>query len=198
VMDSGKILLVNLSKGKIGEINAKLLGMVIVGKILMAALSRVDTPEQDRKDFYLYMDEFQNVTTESIAQILSEARKYKLALILAHQFIAQLKEEISKAVFGNVGSLIAFRVGAEDAEFLEKQFAPIFTASDLVNVDNRNCFAKLLINNELSKPFNMKTYPPTKGDQETANYLKELSRLKYGRDAKIVNREIMDRSKLAG
>jgi hypothetical protein len=198
VMDSGKILLVNLSKGKIGEINAKLLGMVVVGKILMAALSRVDTPENERKDFYLYMDEFQNVTTDSIAQILSEARKYKLALILAHQFIAQLKEEISKAVFGNVGSLIAFRVGAEDAEFLEKQFTPIFTASDLVNVDNRNCFAKLLINNELSKPFNMKTYPPTRGDQESANYLKELSRLKYGRDAKIVNREIMDRSKLAG
>ncbi|MFA5777442.1 MAG: TraM recognition domain-containing protein [Parcubacteria group bacterium] len=197
IMDSGKILLVNLSKGKIGEINAKLLGMVIVGKILMAALSRVDTPEDQRKDFYLYMDEFQNVTTDSIAQILSEARKYKLALILAHQFIAQLKEEISKAVFGNVGSIVAFRIGAEDAEFLEKQFSPIFTASDLVNVDNRNCFAKLLVNNELSKPFNMKTYPPTRGDQETANYLKELSRLKYGRDASIVNREIMDRSKIA-
>jgi len=197
IMDSGKILLVNLSKGKIGEINAKLLGMVIVGKILMAALSRVDTPEDQRKDFYLYMDEFQNVTTDSIAQILSEARKYRLALVLAHQFIAQLKEEISKAVFGNVGSICAFRVGAEDAEFLEKQFAPIFTANDLVNVDNRNLFAKLLINNELSKPFNMKTYAPTPGDQETANFIKELSRLKYGRDAGIVNKEIMDRSKIA-
>lgn len=197
IMDSGKILLVNLSKGKIGEINARLLGMVVVGKILMAALSRVDTAEDERKDFYLYMDEFQNVTTDSIAQILSEARKYRLALILAHQFIAQLKEEISKAVFGNVGSICAFRVGAEDAEFLEKQFAPVFSASDLVNVDNRNLFAKVLINNELSKPFNMKTYPPTHGDQETANYLKELSRLKYGRDAKIVNQEIMERSKIA-
>jgi len=197
IMDSGKILLVNLSKGKIGEINARLLGMVVVGKILMAALSRVDTAEQDRKDFYLYMDEFQNVTTNSIAQILSEARKYKLCLVIAHQFIAQLKEEISKAVFGNVGSLTAFRVGAEDAEFLEKQFAPVFSANDLVNVDNRNCFAKLLINNELSKPFSMKTYPPTKGDQQTANYLKELSRLKYGRDANIVNREILERAKFA-
>lgn len=196
IMDNKKILLVNLSKGKIGEINARLLGMVMVGKILMAALSRVDIPENDRKDFYLYMDEFQNVTTDSIAQILSEARKYRLSLILAHQFIAQLKEEISKAVFGNVGSLCAFRVGAEDAEFLEKQFVPVFTANDLVNVDNRNLFAKVLINNELSKPFNMKTYAPTSGDQETANYLKELSRLKYGRDAKIVNKEIMDRSKL--
>lgn len=197
LMDSGKIVLVNLSKGKIGEINAKLLGMVIVGKILMAALSRVDTPEAERRDFYLYLDEFQNVTTTSIAQILSEARKYKLVLILAHQFIAQLKEEISKAVFGNVGSLTVFRVGPEDAEFLEKQFAPVFTANDIVNVDNYQCFVRLLMNNELTKPFNMKTYPPTHGDQEVANALKELSRLRYGRDAAIVNREIMTRMKMA-
>ncbi len=197
LMDDGKIVLVNLSKGKIGEINAKLLGMVIVGKILMAALSRVDIPESERKDFYLYLDEFQNVTTNSIAQILSEARKYKLVLILAHQFIAQLKEEISKAVFGNVGSLTVFRVGPEDAEFLEKQFAPVFTANDIVNVDNYQCFARLLMNNELTKPFNMKTYPPTHGDQEVANALKELSRLRYGRDATIVNREIMTRMQMA-
>lgn len=197
IMDSGKILLINLSKGKIGEINARLLGMVIVGKILMAGLSRVDIPEADRRDFYLYLDEFQNVTTTSIAQILSEARKYRLVLILAHQFIAQLKEEISKAVFGNVGSLTVFRVGPEDAEFLEKQFAPVFTANDIVNVDNYQCFARLLMNNELTKPFNMKTYPPTHGDQEIANALKELSRLRYGRDATIVNREIMSRMQLA-
>ncbi len=196
-MDNGKIILVNLSKGKIGEINARLLGMVIVGKILMAALSRVDTPEADRKDFYLYMDEFQNVTTNSIAQILSEARKYRLVLVIAHQFIAQLKEEISKAVFGNVGSMIAFRVGPEDGEFLEKQFGPVFTAKDLVNVDNRNCFARLLMNNELTKPFNMKTYAPTNGNQEIANALKELSRLRFGRDADIVNREIMERTGIA-
>ena len=196
IMNNKKILLVNLSKGRIGEINARLLGMVVVGKILMSALSRVDIPEAERVDFYLYLDEFQNVTTNSIAQILSEARKYKLDLIIAHQFIAQLKEEISKAVFGNVGSICAFRVGAEDADFLEKQFAPNFTANDLVNVDNRNLFAKLLVNNELTKPFNMKTYPPTKGDQEIANAFKELSRLKYGRDKNIVNREIMDRTKI--
>lgn len=197
IMDGGKILIVNLSKGRIGEINARLLGMVLVGKILMSALSRVDIPENERKDFYLYLDEFQNVTTNSISQILSEARKYHLCLILAHQFIAQLKEEISKAVFGNVGSLCAFRVGAEDAEFLEKQFAPIFSVNDLVNVDNRNLFAKILINNELTKPFNLKTFPPTAGNQEMANQLKELSRLKYGRDAQIVNREILERAKLA-
>ncbi|MDD2766695.1 MAG: type IV secretion system DNA-binding domain-containing protein [Candidatus Moranbacteria bacterium] len=197
IMDGKKILLVNLSKGKIGEINAKLLGMVIVGKILMAALSRVDTPEEERTDFYLYMDEFQNVTTNSIAQILSEARKYRLVLTMAHQFIAQLKEEISKAVFGNVGSLVSFRIGSEDAEFLEKQFLPVFSARDLMNVDNRNCFARLLMNNELTKPFNMKTYAPTNGSQEIANALKELSRLRYGRDATIVNREIMNRMRLA-
>lgn len=195
-MDSKKILLINLSKGKIGEINARLLGMVVVGKILMAALSRADTPEEERKDFYLYLDEFQNVTTSSVAQVLSEARKYRLCLILAHQFIGQLKEEISKAVFGNVGSMVVFRVGPEDAEFLEKQVTPTFTKKDLVNVDNYQGFARILINSQLTKPFNMKTYPPTAGDQEVANALKELSRLKYGRDKKIVNQEIMERTKM--
>ena len=196
IMDNKKILLVNLSKGKIGEINASLLGMVIVGTILMASLSRVDTPEADRIDFYLYMDEFQNVTTNSIAQILSEARKYKLNLIIAHQFIAQLKEEISKAVFGNVGSIVAFRVGAEDAEFLVKQFEPVFTTNDLVNVDNYDAFAKILVNGVVSKPFNIQTYPPTAGNREIAGALKELSRLKYGRDRDIVNQEITERSKI--
>lgn len=197
IMDTGKILLVKLSKGKIGEINAHLLGMVVVGKILMNALARGDMPEDQRRDFYLYLDEFQNVTTNSISQILSEARKYHLCLIIAHQFIGQLKEEISKAVFGNVGSLVSLRVGPDDGEFLEKQFAPVFTANDLVNVDNYQGFARVLINGELSKPFNIKFFPGTKGDQVTANYLKELSRLKYGRDANIVNREIMERARFA-
>lgn len=197
IMDTGKILLVKLSKGKIGEINAHLLGMVVVGKILMNALARGDVPEEQRKDFYLYLDEFQNVTTNSISQILSEARKYHLCLIIAHQFIGQLSEDISKAVFGNVGSMVALRVGPEDAEFLEKQFAPTFVANDMVNVDNYNGFARLLLNGESTKPFNVKFYPPTKGDQVAANYYKELSRLKYGRDARIVNREIMERVRLA-
>ena len=197
IMDTGKILLVKLSKGKIGEINAHLLGMVVVGKILMNALARGDMPEDQRRDFYLYLDEFQNVTTNSISQILSEARKYHLCLIIAHQFIGQLKEEISKAVFGNVGSLVSLRVGPDDGEFLEKQFAPVFTANDLVNVDNYQGFARVRINGELSKPFNIKFFPGTKGDQVTANYLKELSRLKYGRDANIVNREIMERARFA-
>lgn len=196
IMDEGKILLINLSKGRIGEINSHLLGMVFVGKILMAALSRTDMPESERKDFYLYIDEFQNVTTDSISQILSEARKYKLNLIIAHQFIGQLSEEISKAVFGNVGSMCAFRVGPEDADFLEKQFEPVFTANDLINVNNYSGFAKLLINNETTKPFNINAYPPTVGNKEIPAYLKEMSRLKYGRDASIVNREIMSRTNL--
>ncbi len=194
VMDNQKILLVNLSKGKIGETNSHLLGMIVVGKLLMAGLGRVDMAEQDRKDFYLYIDEFQNVTTDSIAQILSEARKYRLALIIAHQFIGQLSEGISKAVFGNVGSLAAYRVGPEDAEFLEKQFAPIFTAQDLTNVDNYHYFAKLLLNNVSTSPFNMKAPLPTEGNLDIVEPIKELSRLKYGRDREIVEREVVGRT----
>ncbi|QQS60928.1 MAG: type IV secretion system DNA-binding domain-containing protein [Candidatus Moraniibacteriota bacterium] len=192
-MDEEKILLINLSKGRIGEINSYLLGMIIVGKILMASLSRVDISENERKDFYLYIDEFQNVTTDSISQILSEARKYRLSLTIAHQFIGQLSEGISKAVFGNVGSMAAFRVGPEDAEFLEKQFAPIFSASDLLNVDNYSCFVRLLLNNESTKPFNIKTYPSTQGNIDQVSLIKQYSRLRYGRDAKIIEEEIRNR-----
>ncbi|QQS20915.1 MAG: type IV secretion system DNA-binding domain-containing protein [Candidatus Moraniibacteriota bacterium] len=197
IMDEGKILLINLSKGKLGETNSHLLGMIVAGKILMAALARADMKEESRRDFSFYIDEFQNVTTDSIAQILSEARKYRLNLIIAHQFIGQLSENISKAVFGNVGSLVAFRVGPEDAEFLEKQFEPIFTARDLVNVDNRKAFVRLLINSQSSKPFNLLVSPPTSGDEELALHLRELSRLRFGRDVDIVHREIMERTKLA-
>lgn len=198
LMDEGKILLVNLSKGKIGEINSHLLGMIIVGKLLMAALSRGDLDEDKRKDFYLYIDEFQNFTTDSISQILSEARKYRLCLTVAHQFIGQLSEDISKAVFGNVGSICSFRVGPEDAEFLEKQFAPVFDANDLVNIDNYTCYAKLLINNESNKAFDMKIYPPTKGSTELREAYKELSRYKYGRSRDVVEREILDRYRMVG
>lgn len=193
IMDSQKILLINLSKGKIGETNSHLLGMIIVGKLLMAALGRVDMLEKDRKDFYLYIDEFQNVTTDSIAQILSEARKYRLALIIAHQFIGQLSEDISKAVFGNVGSLAAYRVGPEDAEFLEKQFEPVFKSQDLINVDNYNYFAKLLINNITTTPFNISAPYPTDGNPDIVEPVKELSRLKYGRDRDVVEQEVMTR-----
>ena len=145
VMDNGKILLINLSKGKIGDINAGLLGMVFTGKILMAALSRVDIADAgERRDFNLYIDEFQNFTTDSIATILSEARKYRLNLTMAHQFIAQLTDKIKDAVFGNVGSMLVFRVGVQDAEFLVKQFEPVFNQNDLMNIDNLNAYAKIL------------------------------------------------------
>jgi len=176
VMDEGKIILVNLSKGKIGDINANLLGMVIVGKILMAALSRADMPREKRRDFNLYIDEFQNFTTDSISTILSEARKYGLNLSVAHQFIAQLEEKTKDAIFGNVGSIISFRVGPQDAEFMAKQFGPVFDENDLMNIDNYNACAKILINGQTSKPFNIKTIPPEKGSPETAERLKEISK----------------------
>lgn len=181
ILDNKKILLVNLSKGRIGDINANLLGMLIVGKLLIAALSRVDAPEEQRSDFYLYIDEFQNFTTESIATILAEARKYRLNLTIANQFIKQLADKIRDAVFGNVGSLAAFRVGADDAEFLKNQFDPVFTPQDLMNIDNFNCYVKLLINNQTSRPFNIKIDSPRESDPEIAQKIKEFSRMKYGK-----------------
>ena len=195
IMDEKKILLVNLSKGRLGDINANLIGLVLVGKISMAALSRVDMFGSGQKpnDFYLYIDEFQNVTTPSIATILSEARKYRLSLNLAHQYIAQLSEEIKKAVFGNVGSLAAFRVGPEDAEFLEGKFKPTFTAQDITKLDNYNAYLNLLVNGQPTKPFNIATFAPEKGDAAYAEKLKEYSYLKYGVPRDEVESEIMDR-----
>jgi len=183
VIDQKKILLVNLSKGRIGDINANLLGMLIVGKLLIAALSRVDVPEEQRSDFYLYIDEFQNFTTDSIATILAEARKYRLNLIIANQFIKQLVDKIKDAVFGNVGSLGVFRVGADDAESLKNQFEPVFTPQDLMNIDNFNCYVKLLINNQTTRPFNIKIDPPQISDTELAQKVKESSRMKYGKSS---------------
>ncbi len=193
VMDNQKILLVNLSKGRLGDLNSSFIGLILVGKLLMAALSRVDTTEEKRKDFYLYIDEFQNVTTDSIATILSEARKYRLDLTMTHQFIGQLKEEIKKAVFGNVGSIAAFRIGSDDAEFVAKQFKPIFGEQDLLNIDNRNCYVKLLVEGQTAPPFNMKTYSPEQGDREIAETASEISRQKYGRPREEVEREIVEK-----
>ncbi|PIR88556.1 MAG: hypothetical protein COU09_01590, partial [Candidatus Harrisonbacteria bacterium CG10_big_fil_rev_8_21_14_0_10_44_23] len=153
IMDQQKILLVNLSKGRLGELNSSLIGLIIVGKILMAAFSRADLSQEERKPFYLYIDEFQNVTTNTIETILSEARKYQLNLTVAHQFIDQLSEEIRKGVFGNVGSIAAFRVGTEDGEFLEKQFSPVFSRRDLINIDNFNCYLRMLINGQTAPAF---------------------------------------------
>ncbi len=192
IMDNRKIFLVNLSKGRLGDINSSLIGLIIVGKILMAAFSRVDIPDQEkRQDFYLYIDEFQNVTTDSIATILSEARKFRLDLTIAHQFVGQLQENIKKAVFGNVGSMASFRIGADDAEFIAKQFKPLFTEQDLMNLDNYNCYAKLLVKGQTAPPFSMKTYPTEKGNREVAEVVKEISRSTYGRPREEVEAEVM-------
>lgn len=195
-MDSGKILLINLSKGKIGDINAGLLGMVFAGKILMAALSRVDIADAGkRRDFNLYIDEFQNFTTDSIATILSEARKYRLNLTMAHQFIAQLTDNIKNAVFGNVGSMLVFRVGVTDAEFLVKQFEPVFNQGDLLNIDNLNAYAKLLIGGQTSRPFNLRVGTTSwgGGNRDLAAKLKEYSRMKYGQDRQAIEEGIYKR-----
>jgi hypothetical protein len=193
VMDDGKILLVNLAKGRLGDLNANLLGMIIVGKILMAALSRADIAQSSRRDFYLYIDEFQNFTTDSISIILSEARKYRLNLTVAHQFIAQLSEKIRDAVFGNVGSIIAFRVGAQDASTLVKQFTPVFTEQDLVNIDNFNAYVKLLVHGETTKPFNIRTRRAAKGAETAAAALRQASAERYGRPREEVEAEIYKR-----
>ncbi|MDO8510334.1 MAG: TraM recognition domain-containing protein, partial [bacterium] len=202
VMDERKILLVNLAKGRLGDLNAHLIGLILVGKILMAALSRVGSSDSGALEsagglppFYLYLDEFQNITTSSIATILSEARKYKLALTVAHQFIGQLDENIKNAVFGNVGSLASFRIGADDAEYLGKQFAPVFTPSDLINIENRHAYVKLLVNGTPSTSFSMETVAPPKGNREHIAKLKELSGLKFGKPREEIEAGIMERYK---
>ena len=210
IMDEGKILLVNLSKGRVGEMNAKLLGLIIVSKLQMAALSRADIRESERKDFYLYVDEFQNFITDAFESILSEARKYRLNLIIAHQYLAQLEQgagaqgagskSLRDAVFGNAGTMVTFRIGVEDAEAMAKEMAPTFNEFDLVNVERYNGFIKLMINGTASKPFNMATYAlpkPTDRQKEIAEAIRQLSRLKYGRPRAEVEAEVMEASMVA-
>lgn len=195
IMNGKKILVVNLSKGKLGDLNSQLLGALIVGKLTQAALERANLPPEQREDFYLYIDEFQNYTTPSISTILSEARKYKLCLNLAHQFIGQLPEDISKAVFGNVGSMALFRVGPEDAKFLVEFLKPVFSEYDLINLDSRNALIRLLVNGMVTQPFNLTTEMKDmlKPDVEIALAIKQLSRLKFGRDKAIIEEEIKTR-----
>jgi len=194
IMNEKKIFLANLSKGLTGEVNSSLLGLILISKIQMAAMKRAAIAESERKDFYLYIDEFQNFTTDSIASILSEARKYKLTLIMAHQYMPQLKQEIRDAVLGNVGTIGAFRIGAEDAENLEKQFEPGFSRFDLVNLDNQNVIIKMMINNKISTPFKMKTMMVPNGKPEIVEAIKKISKLKYSRPKAIVEEEISLRS----
>lgn len=204
IMDDGKVLLVNLSKGKIGDVNAQLLGLIFVNKINMAAMSRASIPMEQRKRFYLYVDEFQNFITDAFSSILSEARKYELALIMAHQYIGQLTDKTSAyeganskvrdAVFGNVGTIMSFKIGAEDAEYMAKEFAPILSEQDVIGIPNFHCYTKLNINNTTSRPFSMGTiYDESNRNQKRADLIKEYSRMKYGRKKLFVDQEIEDR-----
>lgn len=202
VMDEQKILLINLSKGKIGEENASFLGLVLVPKILVAAMSRQDIPNQeDRKDFFLYVDEFQNFATPDFAQILSEARKYRLNLIVANQFIGQMDEEIKNAIFGNVGTIASFRVGVSDANYLQHEFQPTFNENDLINVDRYNAYMRTLVRGEPVRPFSLDTTKDVSKEkamrnERVAELVRELSRLKYGKSVEVIEQEIAKRAKL--
>jgi hypothetical protein len=201
IMDNRKILLVNLSKGRLGDINANLIGLVLVGKIMMAALGRAEYLHTNPPPFYLYLDEFQNVTTDTIATILSEARKYRLSLTIAHQFIGQLegdriKESIKSAVFGNVGTMVIFRIGAADGTFLEPQFKPTFMQADMINLDNYNAYVKLLAEGKPVTPtFSMETLAFRSGDMAQIDAMKQMSYQRYGRPRDAVEEEIRQKYK---
>jgi hypothetical protein len=200
-MDEKKIILCNLSKGILGEEDAKFLGLILVPKVLTAAMSRQDIPMEKREDFYLYVDEFQNYATEDFAVILSEARKYRLNLIVANQFIGQIDEDIKNAIFGNVGTIVSFRIGVTDASFLQHEFAPIFTETDLANIEKYHVYIKTIVNNEPVPAFSMSLEKDmdvvmSKMNPKLASMVKELSRLKYGKDSKEVGAEISIRARL--
>lgn len=201
IMDEKKILLMNLSKGKVGETNSNLLGLIAVSKLQMAALARADMAESQRTDFYLYIDEFQNFITDSISVILAEARKYKLNLIIGHQYIAQLVQNndsrVKDAVFGNVGNIVCFRIGVDDAEVMAKQLSPEVSEYDVMNIEKFNAYVRLLIDNTATGTFNMSCFPlPSNPNLAIVDHLKELSRVKYGREKALVEREIIERAKI--
>ncbi len=201
VMDEGKILLINLAKGKLGEENSSFLGLILVPKILLAAMSRVDMPEEKRRDFFLYVDEFQNFATPDFAQILSEARKFRLNLCVANQFIGQMDEEVKNAVFGNVGTLVAFRVGVTDANYLQHWFTPVFNEGDLINVDVYNAYINTIVGNKPMAPFSVDMRKDITAEKKLENpkvaeAILSLSRLKYGRPRELVEAEITQRAKL--
>ena len=201
VMDEGKILLINLSKGKLGEENSSFLGLVLIPKILIAAMSRQEIPEDKRRDFFLYVDEFQNFATPDFATILSEARKYHLNLTVANQFIGQVEEEVKNAVFGNVGTLISFRVGVTDAAYLQREFQPVFTESDLINIDRFHIYMKTVVENDPVPPFSVDLTKDVElmkksANEKVAQAIIQLSRLKFGRPRELVEAEIAQRAKL--
>ncbi|MDP7247290.1 MAG: type IV secretion system DNA-binding domain-containing protein [Candidatus Peribacteraceae bacterium] len=209
IMDNKKVLLVNLSKGKIGDTNAQLLGLIFVNKINMAALSRADIPREERQRFYLYVDEFQNFVTDAFVTILSEARKYELALIMAHQYIGQLvgktsgygdsSTQMRDAIFGNVGTIMSFKIGAEDSEYMAKEYAPVLSEQDVIGIPNFSAYTKLNINNVQSRPFSLTTiYDESDRNEKLAKLIKEYSRMKYGRKKVFVDQEIEDRIGIGG
>ncbi len=189
-MDQGKIIIMNLSKGRIGEDNSRLLGGMLITKIQLSAMERVDTPEKERKDFFLYVDEFQNFATPSFANILSEARKYRLSLIMAHQYIAQLDEIVGDAVFGNVGTIVSFRVGGADSEVLAKEFAPVFLEEDIVNLAKYNIILKLMINGVASQPFSAFSLGPLVEATASAEKVIRVSRERYGKKREVIEEKI--------
>ncbi|MBI5127223.1 type IV secretion system DNA-binding domain-containing protein [Candidatus Roizmanbacteria bacterium] len=200
-MDEGKILLINLSKGKLGEENSSFLGLVLIPKVLVAAMSRQEIPEEKRRDFFLYVDEFQNFATPDFATILSEARKYHLNLTVANQFIGQMEEEVKNAVFGNVGSLVSFRVGVTDASYLQREYQPVFGESDLINIERFHVYMKTIVDNEPVPPFSVDLTKDLKKFKEAANEkvsqaIIQLSRLKFGRPRELVEAEINQRARL--
>jgi hypothetical protein len=200
-MDNGNILLINLSKGKLGEENSSFLGLVLIPKILVAAMSRQEIPEQQRRDFNLYVDEFQNFATPDFATILSEARKYHLNLTVANQFIGQMDEEVKNAVFGNVGTLISFRVGVTDASYLQREYQPVFSESDLINVERFHTYIKTIVDNEPVPPFSCDMTKDIKkiraqANEKIAQAIIQLSRLKFGRPQELVEAEISKRARL--
>jgi len=201
VMDEGKILLINLAKGRLGEENSNFLGLILVPKILVAAMSRVDTPEDERRDFFLYVDEFQNFATPDFAQILSEARKFRLNLIVANQFIGQMEEEVKNAVFGNVGTICTFRIGVTDANYLQHWFTPTFNEGDLINVDVYNAYINTIVGNKPMPPFSVDLRKDMSAikkaeNPKVAEAIRQLSRLKYGRPRELVESEVSQRSKM--
>lgn len=191
IMDKKKILIVDLSKGRVGEDPSRLLGALIITKLQLAAMSRIDTPEEERPDFFLYVDEFQNFATEAFATILSEARKYHLSLILAHQYITQMEETVQNAVFGNIGTLITFRIGGQDAEYLDKEFFPTFNTQDLLGLPKYSIYLKLMVSGATTKPFSAQTLPPI-AEPEKNNVTKiiEQSRRRYSTPRQEIERKI--------
>jgi hypothetical protein len=190
IMDNSKILLVNLSKGRIGEDSSSLLGAMIISSIQFAAMRRVAQPENERKPFFLYADEFQSFATSTFANILSESRKYRLGLVLAHQYISQLPEDVREAIFGNVGSLVSFTIGPDDARFLEREFAPGFSAQDLMNLERYQMAVRLMVDGSVTPSFSAVGWPPLDGRTNLKDKAIAASRTQYAREVSMVEKKI--------